>query len=67
MSPKNFDYFGLAETGSLVWDLIDGHRTVGEILSILQGDFDGETEVMRTDVVDFLSALQASGLIEERD
>lgn len=63
MSPKQFDYFGFAATGTEVWDLIDGQRSVDDIVAILQADFDADNDQIRTDVTDFLSGLEAAGLL----
>lgn len=64
MSPKDFAYFGLVDTGAPVWDLIDGSRSIIEIVEILQVDYDGDPEQIRADVLDFVSGLGAAGLLQ---
>lgn len=66
LSPKDFSYFGLQGTGAPVWDLIDGERSVGEIIAELEAQYDAEPGVIRADTVEYLDALVASGLAEVR-
>jgi hypothetical protein len=63
MSPKQFDYFGFAETGTEVWNLIDGKRTMDDIVATLHPQFDADPEQIRVDVVDFIAALEQAGLL----
>lgn len=64
LSPKDFSYFGAMGSGGPVWDLIDGQRTVGEIIAELEATYTAEPGVIRAETVDFIDALQAAGLIE---
>lgn len=64
LSPKDFSYFGLQGTGAPVWDLIDGERSVGAIIAELEAAYDADAGVIRSDTVEYLDALVASGLVE---
>lgn len=64
LSPKDFSYFGAAGTGGPVWDLVDGTRTVGQIISELEGQYEAEPGVIRAETVEFIDALRAAGLVE---
>jgi hypothetical protein len=63
MSPKDFAYFGLVDTGALVWDRIDGTTSLDDLVAALAGDFNADQDQVRHDVVDFVSALEVAGLI----
>ena len=63
LSPADFSYFGAAGVGSAVWELVDGERTVQDIVASLIAEYDGEPEVIRADTIEFLDALRAAGLI----
>ena len=51
----------LNSIGTQVWNLIDGQRTVGEIIERLVEEYDVAPEVLETDVRDFVISL------DERD
>ncbi len=58
------DYFGLNETGSEFWRLVDGRRTVKEIASLAAQTFDVSTETTQKDVLDFFKRLYKYELID---
>lgn len=63
LSPKDFAYFGLIGAGAPVWDLVDGARSMDEIIAELEQSFDADTAIIRAETLDFVDALAASGLI----
>jgi hypothetical protein len=63
MSPKDFAYFGLVDTGALVWDRIDGTTSLDDLVTALAVEFKADQAQVRHDVVDFVSALEAAGLV----
>ncbi len=65
MSPKDFAYFGLVDTGALVWDRIDGKTSLDDLISDLSTEFETDAARVRSDVDDFVSALDAAGLLAE--
>lgn len=65
LSPSDFSYFGLTGSGANVWDLIDGQRTLGELISTLEAEFEAEDGVIGREVAEFVDALKAAGLVVE--
>ncbi len=57
----------LEEVGTRLWELLDGDRTVKEILGILLDEYDVEAEVLEKDVLEFLSDLKAKGMLKKVD
>jgi hypothetical protein len=66
MSPKDYAYFGLVDTGAIVWDRIDGETSLDELVVALAAEYDTDPERVRSDVGEFVSALDAAGLLAER-
>lgn len=64
LSPKDFSYFGAAGTGGPVWGLVDGTRTVGQIITELEAQYEANPGVIRAETVEFIDALRAAGLVE---
>lgn len=46
--------FTLNETGAFIWELIDGKRTLAEIISSLTNEYDIDKESAATDVNSFI-------------
>jgi len=53
----------LNEVGSLVWDRIDGRRSLGEILDAVNEAFDVAPEQLERDVKEFLDALREQRMV----
>jgi hypothetical protein len=51
------------EAGSLVWDRIDGRRTLEEIVQTVIDEFDVEPEQARRDVLEFVASLREHGMV----
>jgi hypothetical protein len=51
------------EAGSLVWDRIDGKRTLGEIVQTVIDEFDVDPEQARNDVLEFVASLREHGMV----
>jgi len=54
----------LNESASLVWQLVDGQRSVGEIVALLGGAYPEQASTVATDVVETLARLAEEGAIE---
>lgn len=63
LSPKDFSYFGAQGTGDAVWELVDGQRSVGQIIGELEATYEADPGVIRAQTLEFLDALVAVGLI----
>jgi len=53
----------LNETGSFVWSLIDGRRSLGEILSFMGKEYDLPADAAEKEVADFVQELAQRGLV----
>ena len=56
----------LNEVGAQIWTLVDGSRTVREIIAALCAEFEASPVVVEADTVKFLAELQQKGLITIR-
>ena len=56
--------FTLNDMGSLVWDLLDGERTVSQIAEVICESHEVTAEEATRDLLEFLAALESAGLIE---
>jgi hypothetical protein len=65
MSPKDYAYFGLVDTGALVWDRIDGTTSLNQMIAALAAGYSADEGQVRTDVTEFVSALEAAGLLAD--
>lgn len=54
---------GLNEVGSRVWDLIDGQRTVDDIVGVIVDEFDVPRQQAAEDVEAFVRQLVDKGLV----
>ncbi len=54
----------LNESASLVWQLVDGQRSVGEIMALLGGAYPEQASTVAADVVQTLARLAEEGAIE---
>jgi hypothetical protein len=55
----------LNEVGARVLELLDGARTVGDLVTLLGGEFDATGEVLQREVARYLEELLAAGVIED--
>ena len=56
-------YHGLSATGALVWELVDGTRTVGAIVDEVRARYDGAPPEVDADVHSFLDDLRDRDLV----
>ena len=56
-------YVTLNETGSFLWDRLDGETTLADIAQALADDYDVSPEITRPDVLALAQALLQEGLI----
>lgn len=55
----------LNEVGTRVLELLDGNRTLKEVLDRLEGEFDVGRQTLERDVVVFLKSLVEAGVVAE--
>jgi len=61
----NYIYSISNETGSRIWQLIDGENTVEEVQKIMKEEFNGPAESVEGDVMEFIADASEEGLIKE--
>jgi hypothetical protein len=59
---ESAQYHGVNSTGLAIWELLDGERTVAEVVADLRAGLDAPPAQVDEEVVEFLSALSARGL-----
>lgn len=55
--------YTLDSVGAVIWDLIDGERTLVDILDALLGEYDVEANVLSRDLDEFVEQLASVGAI----
>ena len=55
--------YTLNETGSFVWDLLDGRRTVDQLVDAVVAEFEVAREVAAADVARLIASLRDEGLL----
>lgn len=63
LSPAGDEIHSLDEVGTFIWRLIDGKRTVAEILAALVAEYEVAEDAGRRDLEAFMDELAARGLI----
>lgn len=53
----------LNELGSLVWERIDGARTVGQIVEAVLQEYEVDPEAARGDILEFIDSLHDHGMV----
>ncbi|MDR7531981.1 MAG: PqqD family protein [Armatimonadota bacterium] len=56
-------YYGVNEVGAVIWSLLDGTRTLAEVVDELRGRLQDVPDALDADVQAFLSDLQQRNLI----
>lgn len=51
-------------TGTLIWKLLDTPKTVAELATAVQQEYDVESEQAKRDVAEFVGEMKSVGLIE---
>jgi hypothetical protein len=57
-------YFGLDETGTRMWQVVMGSPNIDAAFHELMAEFDVEPELLRTNLIELLSRLVDSGLLQ---
>lgn len=64
LSMTTAHYYGLANVGARIWELVREPIRVSAICSVIRSEYDVAAEQCETDVLHFLKDLESSGLIE---
>ena len=59
-------YFGLDQVGTRIWQLIEQHGGLRDVLARLREEYDASPDVLEHDLVDLASQLAAKGLVVSR-
>ncbi|MEZ4771140.1 MAG: PqqD family protein [Caldilineales bacterium] len=57
-------YYSLNAVGTRVWESIDGTRTVGDTVKIIQEEYDADPDQIETEVMSLLADMVEEGLIQ---
>ncbi len=60
------NYFGLNDVGTLVWNLIQQPRSVGELRDAIQQEYQVDFDLCERDLINLVGELRERGLIEVR-
>ncbi|MBF2004238.1 MAG: PqqD family protein [Chlorogloeopsis fritschii C42_A2020_084] len=60
-------YYGLNETGTFIWNLIQEPKTVEYILSALLDEYEAKPEECKSDLLALIQDLADKGMIEIKD
>lgn len=63
MSIDNGEYYGLDETGSRIWELLESQVRVGSLIESLMAEFEVGKEECANDTLEFLNDLFDKGLL----
>jgi len=50
--------FTLNETGAFIWEMIDGNRTVGEIIEALTYEYETDITTAEEDILEFIETMR---------
>ena len=59
------NYYSLNEVGGRIWELCDGHRTVGQIIDILAAEYEAPAETLTEDALELLEQLRGAKLVAD--
>ncbi len=63
LHPGSGDYFEISETGLMIWQHVDGEKTIEEIIKDLSTQFDASYEDLARDSIEFIEELIGKGLV----
>jgi hypothetical protein len=56
--------FNLNEIGSSIWEKVDGHKFLQDILNELCSEYEGDRETIEAEAIEFINNLREAKLIE---
>jgi hypothetical protein len=57
------EYHGINEVGCLIWELLDGERTVDQVAASLRDEVEGGPDDLTGEVIVFLDSLRVRDLV----
>lgn len=64
LSIKSSKYYGMDQTGSRIWEILQKPVKVEAIIAILTAEYDVTRDECKLDVLDFLGHLKREGLVK---
>jgi transcription initiation factor TFIIIB Brf1 subunit/transcription initiation factor TFIIB len=61
--PKKGNFYRLNEVGTRIWQLIDGKRTIKEIIKRVYKEFDVSKERVESNIIEFIDKIKKKGLL----
>lgn len=61
------ELYALNETGRAIWQRLDGHRTLADVVCALEDEFDTAREDIEPDVMGFAAEMVRMGLLSIKD
>ena len=62
-NPDNGEYINLNKTGTEIWHLIKENKSVDTLLKYLYKKYEGENDLIKNDLIEFLSKGTKNGFI----
>lgn len=60
---KSESYFGLDQTGTRIWELLQEKKVPAEILQVMESEYEVDPETLKIDLLEHLQLLEKAGLI----
>lgn len=57
--------FVLNETGTRIWELVDGKRTLSDIIGMITEEFDVDDRTLADDLFEYIGEMVTSGTLQE--
>jgi len=64
MNPSDSMLHSLNEVGCAIWEALAEPKAVRDLVAVVLGQFDCDQATAERDVIEFLAALQAQGLVK---
>lgn len=55
----------LNETGTRIWELVDGKRTLADIAGLITAEFDVDENTLADDLLEYVGEMVTSGTLQE--
>jgi hypothetical protein len=55
----------LNETGTRIWELVDGKRTLADIIALITAEFDVDEKTLADDLLEYVGEMVTSGTLQE--
>jgi hypothetical protein len=63
MNSQSGRHIGLTESGRRIWEILETPSTIGQVCTVLAGEYDAGAEEMAADVESFLHELAGLGAV----